>query len=408
MPTERVYSTDMTTTHDSGPAQPPLRVLFVCEKTEGYGGWYTYTRDLAGGLQRNGHHVSICTATGETGDHDLLPRPIPLLTSPWKAYGAARRLTRILQMEKPDIIHITVEPYALLVPFLPREYRARCVLTVHGSYGIRPLQSLLTRLLMLRAYRQVGRIITVSEYTKDAVVRVLREQGKRMTAEHIGATAVVIQNGIMLPPWHPRGDRSKTLQILLVGGVKPRKGILEALEACAVFARRYGADFRFSIVGSCPDGNPYVEKVRATIRRLGLGEQVILTGQIPHTELEDLYRASDLYLMPSTTSFNTFEGYGIVFIEANARGIPCIGPATSGAAEAIIEGKTGYRVPVENAELIADKMHAILQEGSIDPADCRAWAEAHDIRGRVRQIEELYAHVQPSRYDAVSRSEDAR
>ncbi len=390
---KRVYSAGMATTPDSSPSRHPLRVLFVCEKTDGYGGWYTYTRDLAAELGRKKHHVAVCTAEGEAGDHSLLPRPIPLLTSPWKAYGAARRLTRLLRTEQPDIIHITVEPYALLVPFLPAAYRARCVLTVHGSYGIRPLQSLLPRLLMLRAYRQCGGLIAVSGFTKEAVTRALRERGETATADHVASAAAVIHNGITLPPWQPRTTPNKKSQILLVGGVKPRKGVLEALEACAVFARTYAADFHFHVVGSCPEKNAYVEQVRSTVKRLGLTERVTFTGQVSDDALEELYRSADLYLMPSTTSFNTFEGYGIVFIEANARGVPCIGPDTSGAAEAISEGRSGYHADPADPEAIAEKMRLILLDRSIDPAGCRAWAEAHDVRARVRDMEDLYARV---------------
>jgi len=59
---------------------------------------------------------------------------------------------------------------------------------------------------------------------------------------------------------------------------------------------------------------------------------------------QELYKNADLLLVPSYTNKTSFEGFGLVYIEANAYGVPVIGPNTSGAAEAIKDGAYDYLI----------------------------------------------------------------
>jgi len=175
------------------------------------------------------------------------------------------------------------------------------------------------------------------------------------------------------------------------GGGKRGKGVLQALRGCAA----YGKQFHFTVVGSVAN-DAYVSKVKEEIRSLGLDEKVTLTGMVADKELQSLYRKADVFLMPSETSPDYFEGFGLVFLEANALGIPVIGPDESGTAEAIAEGISGYQVDVEDAGMIADRLRRILDEKSISPEACRKWAQDHAIDGVAAKTEAVYAQVMAS------------
>ncbi len=84
------------------------------------------------------------------------------------------------------------------------------------------------------------------------------------------------------------------------------------------------------------------------------------------------------------------EGFVLAFLEANARGIPCIGPNTGGCPEAISEGKSGFICDPKDPNSIAEKMKNIF-EGAIDSKNCREWAEEHDIVLSARTIADLYS-----------------
>jgi glycosyltransferase involved in cell wall biosynthesis len=62
--------------------------------------------------------------------------------------------------------------------------------------------------------------------------------------------------------------------------------------------------------------------------------------------------------------------------------------------EAIVEGKTGFRVDPSDAEQIAERMHWILDEGRIDVRECREWAVEHDIDEKVLEIEKVYTNLE--------------
>jgi phosphatidylinositol alpha-1,6-mannosyltransferase len=94
--------------------------------------------------------------------------------------------------------------------------------------------------------------------------------------------------------------------------------------------------------------------------------------------------------MPAKTTSDTFEGFGIVYIEAAGYGIPCIGTNDSGAAEAIEEGVSGYKCDPTNGDDIVAAMENILMEHTINRSACRQWAEKHTATTMVSAIESLY------------------
>ncbi len=366
-----------------------MKVLILCEDTGGKSGWSTYARDLIGALRGRGHDVETCTRRP-------LPRQDILLSHPWMAPYYAWRLRLVLRRVRPDIIHITVEAYAMLVPHLPKAWKRKTVLTVHGTYGVYPLMHERLRKYALSYYEAVERFITVSAYTKRRVEEELERYASPAAAHAFGERTTVVTNGITLPAWNGKRPENDVKQILLVGGVKQRKGILQALAGCAAYRDAWRTPFHFTVVGSM-SGADYVAKVREAIRTLGLEDRVTLAGIVDEKTLAGLYRSADAYLMPSETLPDYFEGFGLVFLEANALGTPVIGPNESGTAEAIGDGVSGYQVDIGDAAMIADRLHKILDEGKIDPARCRKWAEEHSVERMVPAVEDLYRSLTPKK-----------
>ena len=372
-----------------------MKVLLICERLEGNGGWYTYSKDLRDELQRKGHEVTVVSQLGADGDYALLPSPLVCMSLPYRLFFAARKIEQMVKQMNPDVIHITVEPYAMLVPFLSKELMARCVLTIHGSYGIRPLETWLTKRFATKYYRHINHFITVSKYTKKAVTGALQIYIDTQTAQHFHENSMVIENGITIRD-KELGIRDKggRKNILLVGGVKPRKGVLEAIEGLGKYKKDQGNAFHFKVIGTKNEESPYMQKIQERIKELDLVDHVEFTGQVSDSALADAYREADVYFMPASTNENTFEGFGLVYIEANAYGVPCIGPQTSGAAEAIVDGETGLQVNSSDAESIANALHRILDENAIDTNNCREWAESHSIEKTVEQIVHVYRQMQ--------------
>jgi glycosyltransferase involved in cell wall biosynthesis len=366
-----------------------MNILIITEHADGGDGWAQYTAGVRDGLRERGHRVQLAVARGRNGDWSVLPPALQLLHRPFLAPIVARTLRRIVERMQPDVVHVAVEPYILALPLLPRAIRERVILTAHGTYGVRPLHARWTRFLLERAYRLLPRLITVSAFTKRRIMEELARGGAREAAARLERATDVIHNGIALPPWEPLPSGVRMRNILLVGGVKPRKGALEAVEACAHYARRSSEPFLFSIIGSVHE-DEYLHTVLSRIRELGMEGSVSARGFLSASELERAYREASLFLMPARTEPDNFEGFGIAYLEANARGVPAIGPDTGGAAEAIEEGMSGYHVNVSDPAQIAERMAWILDEHRIDPQNCRRWAERHSLEKVAEQTEAAY------------------
>jgi len=97
----------------------------------------------------------------------------------------------------------------------------------------------------------------------------------------------------------------------------------------------------------------YEERLRAQAA-LDPALKVRFFGNIPDEELADLYQRSDIFALTSTKYGNSIEGFGLVYLEAAAQGLPIVAHRVGGVSEAVRDGVTGLLVtPDRPAELAA-------------------------------------------------------
>lgn len=128
------------------------------------------------------------------------------------------------------------------------------------------------------------------------------------------------------------------------------KGVDEVLDVMPRLIEKV-PNVTYLIVGDGSDRQRLETKVRA----LGLKEYVVFTGLIPETEKADHYRLADAFVMPSHG-----EGFGFVFLEALACGVPVVGSTVDGGREALRDGLLGRLVDPKNPdELVQAVFQAI-------------------------------------------------
>ncbi|MGD1859866.1 MAG: glycosyltransferase family 4 protein [Leptolyngbyaceae cyanobacterium] len=110
-------------------------------------------------------------------------------------------------------------------------------------------------------------------------------------------------------------------------------------------------EVKYLVVGR-GDDQPRLAKMAAD---LGVAEQVVFAGFVPDEQLVDHYRLADAYIMPSK------EGFGIVYLEAMACGVPALSGDDDGSADPLQDGRVGWRVPYRDSEAVADACIEILQ-----------------------------------------------
>ena len=368
-----------------------MRIVLLAPDLGGQSGWSRYALDLGRALAARGHELHCVTnvASGAAWcrEYPILRPPTSYLGSALLCFLHARKLSTLLRRIKPDVVHVIAEPYALPFPFMPRGPWKE-VLTIHGTYSVVPLLlGYKTQRLALSYYRRMNRVIAVSAFTK-------RYLGTRIPAlKDVADRVTVIHNAISLAgigaDTAPR-PADRAYSIVSVSGVKRKKGYLQSVRALKKFLDAHPVGVTYDIVGNDAIDPAFTKELKAEIAALGLADVVRVRGKLTDAELDAAYRDADLFLLPSLQEDDYFEGFGLVFVEANARGTPCIGGNTGGCPEAVAEGRSGYVWDPEDATGIAARMADVLVKGTVDRATCRAWAEEHNVDKTVERIEQFY------------------
>lgn len=149
------------------------------------------------------------------------------------------------------------------------------------------------------------------------------------------------------------------LSALIVGRIHPEERYKGHAELLAVWnhVRRQCPGARLDIVGDGAARPAY----EAQARRLGLLESgaVRFWGRIPDDELRALYQRAAVFAMPSRG-----EGFGLVYLEAMAAGVPCIGSLDDAAREVVVDGETGLSVRYGDHEGLARALVELFSDSA--------------------------------------------
>ena len=162
------------------------------------------------------------------------------------------------------------------------------------------------------------------------------------------------------PPGTERRPRapghSHASSLLTVATVTPRKGHDLLV---AALARIKNLTWTSTIAGSLERAPDTAAALRAQIAYSGLASRIALTGELPDDALAKLYAGADIFVLPSR-----YEGYGMVFADALAYGLPIVGCA-AGAVVDTVPQNAAILVPVDDAEALADALRDLLTNANL-------------------------------------------
>jgi len=195
-----------------------------------------------------------------------------------------------------------------------------------------------------RAYlRSVDGFVFNSQAT-----RIMVEDQMRITRPNI----VAYPAGNAYPGAPSSGDvRARAFQpgplrLLFLGNVIPRKGLHRLLEA---IARLPGDVCQLSVVGRCDIDPRYSAQIVQRAGQPDLSGKVSLMGRLPDSWMPAVLASHQVVVVPSD-----YEGFGIVYLEGFAFGLPAIASAQGGAVELVEQDKTGYLVDPEDMAGLAE------------------------------------------------------
>jgi glycosyltransferase involved in cell wall biosynthesis len=191
--------------------------------------------------------------------------------------------------------------------------------------------------------KYVDRIIAVSQFTKDNIVR------------HYGIDPnkiIVVHNGIDKQPVQPCSEQRPHRMVLFLGRITHQKGPWFFIEAAKkVLEKRQ--DVQFVLAGTGDSLTTMIERV-AEYR---IGKNVHFTGFLSPTKVQQIYGLADVYVMPSVS-----EPFGLSALEALSSGIPAVISKQSGAAEVL---NHTLAADFWDTDDIAAKILALLDYGAL-------------------------------------------
>jgi phosphatidyl-myo-inositol dimannoside synthase len=213
-----------------------------------------------------------------------------------------------------------------------------------------------TRRLLRRVLGEAEAVTTISRFSRTQLIELGVDPGRiHLLYPGVSAQPVEAEAAAAIRRRYHLDGR----QVLLtVGRLAPRKGHDRVIRALPSVLKAVPS-VTYLVVGDGPE-RPRLQHLAAS---LGLADRVVFVGGVAHHEVPTFYHVSDLFLMANRELPNgDVEGFGLVFLEANAAGLPVIGGRSGGTADAIVHGETGWLVDPDDLAGLADGITRLLQD----------------------------------------------
>jgi phosphatidylinositol alpha-1,6-mannosyltransferase len=311
-----------------------VRILHIgTDSFGGYGGIALYNRELIAAMASHPSVDEVVVVPRViVGERQPLPEKVTFISAAARGRMAFLRALRGAGSDFNLVVcaHVNLLPVARLVTRHP-------LLMLYGIEAWKPLRDPISN----RVLRGVRGAVSISDVTRERFAGWSHYDGpspllpNSIRAEWYGIRP---KNQLLVSRYHL--DAKRVLMTLgRVVAAERYKGFDEVLEVLPDL----DADVSYVIAGGGND----VPRLQRKAARLGVADRVVFTGLFPEEEKADLYNLADVYVMPSRG-----EGFGFVFLEALACGVPVIASRLDGGREAVREGALGQLVdPTNPAEI---------------------------------------------------------
>lgn len=313
---------------------------------------------------------SVLVVAPET-EHEIVDHPQPIVRERFFSSGIAwprwlplvHALRTLLLTHRPQFLHIgQVLPVGTAALLANRIMRVPTIVYTHGMDLLLAKRAPWKRWLAGRVLRRAHTVVANSAFTAS----VARSFG--VDADRI----VIVPPGVSF--WPPSSDpelegrlradigaRQDTTVLLSVCRLVPRKGVAAVLDAVAALPET--VHVLYCIAGEGPER----QLLQRRVQTLGIHHRVRFFGAIDDATLRALYAVADVFVLATEPARggSDVEGFGIVYLEANAYGKPVIAADVGGVREAVLDGMTGILVPPRDAQSLREALLLLAGDSAL-------------------------------------------
>lgn len=352
------------------------------------GGIGTYAREIAAAASDLGADVTLAApdyGKDNAGEDRLLPFEIRRfaggLHSMRDLPAKIRLARRFIGESRYDVVHAADWPFFIPLALSRRQTTARMLMSVHGT-EINETQTALKRLAIrcTGVFGPRSEIAANSHYTADLFRERFAVDAGRIHAIPLGVSDF----------WFgERKDRAEIraayaiapdgIVIATVARITRRKGHPAVLAALCMLPKAMRERITWLVIG--PDGEAdYVGELKQLAASSGC--DVRFLGQMADEAIRDIYGAADLFCLTGMHDpSGRVEGFGLVYLEAGATGLPSVATAIGGVPDAVIHGRSGMLAPPSVPDIaraiarLAERpeLRSALAEGAMAHAHALSW-----------------------------------
>lgn len=271
------------------------------------------------------------------------------------------------------LVHcITEFPHSFIAARSAKKNKLPFIMGAQGTYGVLPLTKN-TRPFLKWSYNQAKEIIVPSHFTKEMIIK--------YSGENYNIS--IIHNGVNFSRFENQPDISDLQEkykghkiLLTVGGLIPRKGQDLVIQALPKILEKH-PNTKYILAGAGRMREPWLELAK----KLNLENKVEFLGRIDADQVNKYFFMCDIYVHTPIVVNLSFEGFGIVYLEASACGKPIVASDAGGIRDAIIDNKTGLIARDRDIDDIANKIIQLLDNNELRRQmgeAGRAYAKEHD------------------------------
>ncbi|MBN2084309.1 MAG: glycosyltransferase family 4 protein [Anaerolineales bacterium] len=347
------------------------RIAYLIPYLRGFRGWVTFVEGAIRGLQKYVEPVLIVSRGDQAAAAEKFPHlerhvlptvqaeewsgtTLSMLRWMTPSLWEARRLPDL----RVRLVHsMEMFPAGWAGDALARSQRKPHVLTAFGTYAILWSQWPMLNRFYHGVLRRAAAIYPISHGTEAKLWNAYNADLGSVTVRTILCGSRAAEQ--VPPDAAKRTKPSGAPVVFSVGMVKPRKGYHVSLPAFARLQKRF-PDAVYRIVGRPPDGS-YNRLLSEIINRKKI-RGVKFLGTVDPARLDRLYREASMFILLSQEVDRHFEGFGLVFLEAGAYGLPAVGSRSGGIPDVVIDGDSGILVNPGDADAAGEAMIRLAED----------------------------------------------
>lgn len=352
-----------------------MKILYIVPDLYTKGGIQEFARSIYSGLEKK-FNLEILNWTNDLN----MPTKVVLRRLPSKmgAYVFSKFFSDHFRIKyktnNVDLLHFWNLEEAM--PFLDKKY----IVTCHGLELLTENVKGHKKILFQKVLSNAKFITSDSRYTKEIIIKNFSVNRKNIK---IISPAIDLKKFLYI-----KKIKKEKIIIGTLTRFNKRKNVPNIIKALNLIKEKYNIDFIYYLAGKGSEKKRIMRELKKAKFEWKYFEEISEVNKI-----NKFYPSLDVFVMPPLVLPDDVEGFGIVYLEANAYGIPVVASRTGGVSDAVKEGTSGVFADPTSPEDIALKILETLNNKDKYYKSSRNWAKRFDVKRIRNEFAKIYNEI---------------